>query len=210
MRVRSLSVAIACGILGALLASPPAWSAEQKPEQKITESNWEQHPRILEIRKLYNDIQSKLENKKLKYQEKNFAKLPRSCRGMYPLEYIGVATDHAGRVRMHVVAQRISHDDLLTTRNYYDEGGHLRFVYITNESPGFATIHNRIYLTDQGNVLWNVESEAKKLTFGHITRDSYEIRSLTTDGLLDEYRHKEVKCEPEEDAKQSGKARQAE
>lgn len=195
MRVR-LSIA-ACGILCALLVSGHAMPAQPKSEQEITESNWESHPQILEIRKLYNDIQSKLENKKLKYQEKNFTKLPRSCRGMYPLEYVGVATDHAGRVRMYVHAQRISHDDLLTTRNYYDESGHLRFVYRTDESTGFATIKNRIYLADQGTVLWDVESEAKRLTFGKITHSPSKIDDLTNAGLLEKFRRREVKCQQE-------------
>jgi len=194
MRVRALYIILTCTILGGLPAPSRAAPANPAPEQEITESNWEQHPKVVEIRKLYNDIQSRLESKKLKYQEKSFTKLPRSCRGMYPLDYIGIATDGTGRVRMHVVAQRISHDDLLTTRNYYDEGGHLRFVYRTNESPGFATIKNRVYLTEQGTVFWDVEAEGKKLTFGKITKAPSEIDDLTNADLLEEYRRREVKC----------------
>lgn len=197
MRVR-LSIATCC-FLCALLVSGHAMPAQPKTYQEITESNWENHPRIVEIRKLYNDIQSKLESKALKYQEKSFAKLPRSCRGTYPIEYFGVATDRANRVRMYIRAQRISHDDLLTRRSYYDEGGHLRFVYETNESAGFATIKKRIYLTDKGNVFWDVESEAKKLTFGkEVTSSPSEIYKVTNAGILENFRRTKVKCEPED------------
>ncbi len=210
MHARTSSFAIAaCGILATLLALPPALAEQPKPEQEITKDNWEHNPRIVEVRKLYNDIQSKLESKKLKYQKKDFSKLPRSCRGTYPLEYLAVATDHAGRVRMFIQAQRISHDDLLTTRMYYDEGGRARFVYKTNESPGFVTIENRIYLNEQGKVFWDVEKEAKKLTFGEITRDPSEIHEVTNKYILDNFKRTKVQCEPKESAEQPGRAGKA-
>ncbi len=202
MRIRKLSIAfVMCGIMGTLLASSLALAAPPEGEGEVTEQNWEHHPEILEIRKLYGDIQSKLESGKLKYQKKSFARLPRSCRGMYPREYLAIATDRAGRVRMYTAAQRISHDDLLTTRHYYDEGGHLRFVYRTNESSeGFATIHNRVYLNEQGKVFWDVESEAKQVKFGEITRDPAEIGEITSAGILDDYNKTKVECSREKDA----------
>jgi len=198
MQVRKVSAAIVGGaILCALLV--PAYAAEPpKPEPEITEKNWEQHPTIVEIRKLYNDIQSQLEHKKLKYQKKSFAKLPRACRGMYPTEYLAIATDRANRVRLDVTAQRISDDDLLTTRNYYDEDGRLRFVYRTDESSeGFATIHYRMYLTDQGKIFWDVKTEGKHVEFGEMTR-SREMMNLTTAGLLDGFMRIKVECDPED------------
>lgn len=207
MHVRTSSFAIAaCGIFAVLLASPAALAEQPKPEQEITKDNWEHDPAILGGRKLYNDIQSRLEGRKLKLRKKDFSKLPRSCRGMYPLEYLTVATDRAGRVRMFIEAQRISHDDLLTTRYYYDEGGLLRFIYKTNESPGFATIENRSYLNEQGKVFWDVKKEAKKLTFGEVTRDPSEIDEVTNKYILENFERTKVECEPEEDAQGAGKA----
>lgn len=200
MHVRKVSIAVVAGaVLCALLAPICAAAEPPKPEPEITEKNWEQHPKIVEIRKLYNDIESKLANKKLKYQKKNFAKLPRSCRGTYPTEYLAIATDRANRVRLDVRAQRISHDDLMTTRNYYDEDGHLRFVYRTEESPGFATVHYRMYLNEQGKMFWDVKTEAKKVKFGEMTR-SEEVMNLTTAGMLEGFGSVEVKCHPEDAA----------
>jgi hypothetical protein len=110
------------------------------------------------------------------------------------MEYLAVATDGEGRVRAYTTAQRISHDDLLTTRNYYDEKGRLRFVYMTNKSNEYATIENRVYLDEKGKVFWGVKTEAKKLTLGEITREPGMIRSTTNEGVLASFRSSEVKC----------------
>lgn len=191
-----------CGIVVSVLLSGAAFSllspnlaiSAEGMQPEITENNWEHHPGIMAIRKLYNDIQFKLENGELTLRKKDFATLPRSCRGTYPLEYLSVAVDKAGRARVYIVAQRISHDDLMTTRNYYDENGRLRFAYITNESEGFATIEHRVYLAASGEVLWDVRSEAGKFSFGEITSDSFEIRETTSKSALSEFDEAKVKC----------------
>ncbi len=200
MRIRTTSglFAILLGIAGATFPSARVFSAPPDSPPAITEQNWERHPGILEIRELYNDIQSGLQNKTLRYREKNYSRLPRSCRGTYPLEYVAVATDSARRVRAYIVAQRISHDDLLTTRKYYDQSGHLRFVYRTNESRGFATIENRVYLTGQGAIMWDVKSEGSKREFGEIARNPSEIGDLTTEGLLADFDSRKVGCADEQ------------
>jgi len=186
------------GFVGFLLPFNSVLSAEQISIQDLTKRNWEHHPKILEIRRLYNEIQSKLKKNEFKYQQKEFSKLPRSCRGTYPLEYIAVATDKGERVRLYTVAQRIAHDDLLTTENFYDESGRLRFVYMSNKSDELALIENRVYLDEQGKVFWDVKSEAKKLTFGEITLDPWMIRNATNEGVFEKFIRIEVKCENEQ------------
>jgi hypothetical protein len=169
-------------------------AAERKPAEEITPENWEHHPRIMEVRKLYNEIQSLLTQKKLKYQKKDYTVLPRSCRGTYPMEYLVLAEDTQGRVRLHTTAQRISHDDLLTTQYFYDPKGILRFAYITNKSSEYATIEYRVYLTDQGKVFWDTRTEAKKTTFGETTKDPWMVRVVTAAQARTDFNEAEVKC----------------
>src|SRR5438132_2336859 len=153
------------------------FAAGQATSQELTKINWEHHPRIVEIRKIYNEIQSKISRKQLRYQKKDYSVLPESCRGTYPMEYLAIASDGGERVRVYTTAQRISHGDLLTIHHYYDEKGRLRFALMTNKSAEFATIENRVYLDEKGKVFWDVKTEAKKVTFGEITQDPWMIKN---------------------------------
>lgn len=161
----------------------------------ITEQNWSRHPRIIEIRKIYEGIRAGLDNKSLTYVEKDFSKLPRDCRGTYPIEKLAVAYDKKGRVRLYIHAQRISHDDLQTDEYYYDQDGKLRFVFMTNKSDVYATIENRVYVSATGKVFWDVKKESKKITYGEITSDPYQIREFTNMGTKELVEKTKVKCE---------------
>lgn len=160
----------------------------------INAENWNHHPRILIIRKMYNEIRSGLNNKKLRYLEKDYSVLPRDCRGTYPIEKLAVAIDQQGRVRMYIQAQRISHDDLQTMEYYYDRNGRLRFVYMTNKSSIYATIENRVYISHNGKVFWDVTTEAGKKRFGEMTAEPAEIRSYDNKGTKDAVERAVVAC----------------
>jgi len=160
----------------------------------LTQENWKRHPRIVEIRSIYKKIRKAIEKKKLTYIEKNFSKLPRNCRGTYPIERVAVAYDSKGRVRLYVFAQRISHDDLQTTEYYYNQNGKLRFVFMSNKSQYYATIENRVYLNEDAEVFWDVEKELKKLTYGEVTSDPHQIREISTKGLKESVKQTKVKC----------------
>ncbi|MFA6902852.1 MAG: hypothetical protein WC236_07215 [Gallionellaceae bacterium] len=180
--------------VGSILPIGSSLATELPINSNITSSNWERHPHIVEIRNIYNEIQSKLEKKQLKYQKKDYTVLPESCRGTYPLEYLSLATDSKEHVRVYIMAQRISHGDLMTTQSYYDSEGRLRFVYMTNESPGMATIENRVYINVSGKVFWDVTTEAKKITFGEVTQDPWMIRETNNHEILDFFNSSVVKC----------------
>lgn len=197
MRTRTLHTIIACATLGALLAPAPSF-AEPAPEQAITEQNWEQHPKIVEVRKLYEEIQAMLKQKKLKVQDRNFLKAIAACdRVLYPIEFVRIAADKTGRARLFVYGRRISDNALLTTWEYYDEGGRLRFVDRTNQLPGFVPIEDRIYLTEQGRAFWDVTTEGKKTTFGEETREHLEADhfSLTSQEAMNGFQGQEVECD---------------
>lgn len=198
MRARTLHTIIACGILGTSLAPVPAFPAEPTPEQAITEKNWEQHPKIVEVRKLYEEVQSLLKQKKLKVRERNFLKAIAACNQVtYPIEFVRIATDDAGRVRLFAYGQRISDNALLTKWEYYDENGHLRFVDRTNQHAGWVPIEDRIYLTEQGRSFWDVSTEGKKNTFGDETREHYEKDrfELTSKEAMNVFEGQGVECE---------------
>ena len=171
-----------------------ALASDSSASQEVTSENWERHPRIVEIRKLYNSIQSMLTARTLKYQKKDYTKLPRSCRGTYPTEYLALATDAEGHVRLYIAAQRISHDDLLTTQYFYNDKGRLRFAYITNQSNEFATIAYRVYVDEQGKVFWDVRTEAKKTTFGEFSQDSAMVQVITAEQARAEFAEAVVNC----------------
>jgi hypothetical protein len=185
----SVFLMTACGV-----APWPGAAAGEVLSGAITPQNWQHHPRILEVRKLYDNIQSKLATKELKYQKKDYTVLPRSCRGTYPLEYLALAADADGRIRMYTRAHRISHDDLLTTRYYYDDKGRPRFSYVTNESDEFSTIEYRIYLDDQGNMFWDVRSEAKKMRFGEASEDLPTVEAFSAKQAATEFQEAKIKC----------------
>lgn len=174
MLIRLRHIILTCGLLCAALAPVSALSAAPGSEQKITEENWKRHPKIVEVRKLYSEIQSQLQHKKLSFYKKSYTRFSRECRGIYPVEYVGIAKDGLGRVRMFVFAQRISDEALLTIWQYYDKDGHLRFVDRTNQLAGFVPTEDRIYLTREGRAFWDVSTEGKKSTFGEETREHYE------------------------------------
>ncbi len=192
MRIRILVIFMLS--VGTSLPIDRALAAEQANPPGVTGTNWERHSRIIEIRTIYNEIQSKLARKQLKYETKDYTVLPESCRGTYPMEYLALATDSDGRVRVYTRAQRISHGDLLTTQYYYDNKGRLRFVYMTNKSNEYATIENRVYLDEQGKVFWDVKTEAAKTTFGEITEDPWIIKETTNQGKVAEFKNAEIKC----------------
>lgn len=185
----SVVLMTACGV-----APWPCMAAGDVLSEAITPQNWQHHPRILEVRKLYDNIQSKLATKELKYQKKDYTVLPRSCRGTYPLEYLALATDAEARIRMYTTAQRISHDDLLTTRYYYDDKGRARFSYVTNESDEFSTIEYRIYLDDHGNIFWDVRTEAKKMRFGEASEDLPTVEAFSAKQAATEFHGAKIKC----------------
>ncbi len=186
---------IAILVLSVSLSTTAAPGAEKTGLQEITEKNWERHPWTVEIRNIYKEIRTALDKKQLTYQEKDFTKLPRSCRGTYPLEKLALASDPKGSVRLYSTARRVSHDDLLTIERYYDGKGLLRFVYMKNGSEVYATIENRVYLDEKGKVLWDARTEAGKTTFGEIAdEDEWVVGIKSGAAARNEFVSTEVKC----------------
>jgi hypothetical protein len=186
---------IALLALSVSLLTTTALGAEKTGLPQITEKNWDRHPLVVEIRNIYKEIKAALDKKQLTYQEKDFTKLPRSCRGTYPLEKLALAADPKGNVRLYITARRISHGDLLTIERYYDGKGMLRFVYMKNSSDEYATIENRVYLNEKGRVFWDVKTEAGKTAFGEITDDDEWIVGIKSGAAArNEFVGTEVKC----------------
>lgn len=198
MGVRTLNIILACGILGVSLAPNAALSAPPSSKKPITKKNWKQHPRIVEVRKVYDEIQSLLKQKKLKIRERNFRTAIEACNQVtYPMEFVRIGTDDAGRVRLFVSGQRISDNALLTQWEYYDKSGHLRFVDRTEQLEGFVPIEDRIYLTDQGRVFWDLRTEGKKTTFGEEAHEPYgkDPFELTSSRAMNLFKVAGVECD---------------
>ena len=160
----------------------------------ITQFNWRNHHRIKKVREIYDKIQGMIDKKEIKVQKKDFTGLSRDCRGTYPLEYLELGVDAEGLVRIYTFAQRISHDDLETTKYYYSKEGVLRFVFVTVKSEELSDVSYRVYFDDSEKIIWDVKQEGKKLVYGEVSKDPTNVRMVTASRAIVEFREVEVKC----------------
>ncbi len=113
---------------------------------EVTKENWRQHPKIKEVRAIYQAVNAG--RKRLRMQKRSFE----YCEpGEDTLRVIG--TDAQGRVRFYQ-REGGSDDSSLKFEHYYDEAGRLRFVFITGGAVSGSKLEQRIYFDADGKRLW--------------------------------------------------------
>ena len=115
--------------------------------QTITAKNWQNHPKILEIRAIYNAVNTLVKHKKLKLEIQNFDYCP-----TWDLER-SKYTDARGVVRRYVKAGG-SEDSAVTLEHTYDAQGHLRFVLVKAGAVNDTSLELRFYFDAAGKRLW--------------------------------------------------------
>ena len=115
--------------------------------QAITAKNWQNHPKILEVRAIYGFVNSLLVHKKLKLETKNLDDCSYwdSMREKY--------TDAKGVVRRYIKSGGSS-DSAVTLEHTYDVRGRLRFVLVKAGAVNDTSLELRFYFDAAGKRLW--------------------------------------------------------
>jgi hypothetical protein len=115
---------------------------------EVTKDNWQQHPKIKEVRGVYQAVKAGMGRKSLTVKRRSFE----YCEpGEDTLRVIG--TDAQGRVRFYQT-EGGSDDSSLKFEHYYDEAGRLRFVFITGGAVSGSKLEQRIYFDADGKRIW--------------------------------------------------------
>ena len=120
-------------------------------EIPINKTNWLNHPKIQEIRNIYNQIESRITNNTLVKSEKSLESEEPSV----PTSKI-IYVDNLGTVRKYVESAG-SDDSALTSNYYYDHAGRLRFVFITGGAVNGSQLEHRIYFDTRGKRIWEIQ-----------------------------------------------------
>jgi hypothetical protein len=143
-----LSLALAA-IAFLQLAIPAASS------QEITRENWQQHPQIEAVRTVVEAVEAGLKKGVYKVSKREFE----YCEPYQDTVRL-MATERSGRVR-RFERQAGSEDSSLTWKHYYDEGGRLRFVFITGGATNGSELEHRIYFDEAGKRIWEEQKYVK-------------------------------------------------
>ena len=113
---------------------------------EITKANWRQHPKIREVRGIYQAVNSGRRRLRIKKRSFEYCEPHEDT-----LRVIG--TDAQGRVRLYQ-REGGSEDSSLKFEHYYDEAGRLRFVLITGGAVSGSKLEQRIYFDADGKRIW--------------------------------------------------------
>jgi hypothetical protein len=132
----------------ALVVTKPSGSLTQEADGEITKANWQQHPKIKQVRAIVQSVNAGMSGKALTVRNRAFE----YCE---PYEDTArtIATDSKGRVRFYG-NEGGSDDSSLKWEHYYDEAGRLRFVFITGGAVNGSKLEHRIYFDENGKRLW--------------------------------------------------------
>lgn len=124
-------------------------------QEKITASNWQRHPKIIQVRAIVDSINAGISKGVFKISKREFE----YCES-YEDTLRKMAIDSKGVVRRYE-NQAGSDDSALTWQHYYDELGRLRFVFISGGAANGAQLEHRIYFDESGKRLWEEHKYVK-------------------------------------------------
>ncbi len=131
----------------------PGFSLQDGGE--ITKANWQQHPKIKAIRAIVQSMKTGMSRKSFTVKKRVFE----YCEPYEDTERM-IATDSRGRARFYQNAGG-SDDSSLKWEHYYDEAGHLRFVFITGGAVNGSELEHRIYFDEAGKRIWEEQTYKK-------------------------------------------------
>jgi hypothetical protein len=121
----------------------------------INESNWSDHPQIVEVRNIYKEIEGKMAVNEFTINTKEAEYSP----GVPTLKILYTDKNKAPRKYYYEAG---SDDSSLDFSFYYDSIGKLRFVFISGGAVNGSVLEHRIYFDETGKRIW----EAQKYTSG--------------------------------------------
>jgi hypothetical protein len=120
-------------------------------DECITSKNWDNHPKIVEIRKIYRSVRKAIDRKQLQRHVREFE----YCEP-YEDTLRVLHVDHQGTVRNYYFSG--GSDDSAVQRDlYYDENGRLRFAFIQAAAINGTRIEHRVYFSADGKKLWEIQ-----------------------------------------------------
>lgn len=117
---------------------------------QITEKNWMNHPDIVTIRKIYNDVESGVKSKTLKSR-----KIKMSCKGS-PFVNPVVYEDSSNNIKKYGFSIG-SDDSNSSVSSYYDKSNNLRFMFEIVNSVNGTQREIRTYFDESGKTLYQDE-----------------------------------------------------
>jgi len=132
-----------------------SFGASAMQEEKITASNWQRHPKIIQVRAIVDSINAGIRKGAFKISQREFE----YCES-YEDTIRKMAVDSKGVVRRYENAGG-SEDSALTWQHYYDQLGRLRFVFISGGAANGAQLEHRIYFDESGKRLWEEQKYVK-------------------------------------------------
>ena len=145
--------ALWCLVLTGMLCV--TFGARAMQDEKITASNWQRHPKIVQIRAIVDAINVDLKKRAFKVSTREFE----YCEP-YEDTLRKMAVDGKGIVRQYE-KQGGSEDSALTWKHYYDEAGRLRFVFISGGAANGSQLEHRIYFDEGGVRIWEDQKYVK-------------------------------------------------
>ncbi|MDH3975802.1 MAG: hypothetical protein OEV42_16130 [Deltaproteobacteria bacterium] len=115
---------------------------------EINKENWINHPEIIKVRNLYNEIESAIKSKSYKAESQN-------CE-LYGGSFVILGTiyrDKNSKVRKYVL-EGGSGDSAGEAWYYYDEHGVPRFSFLQRRAANGTELEKRIYFDEKGRHIY--------------------------------------------------------
>ena len=135
---------------------------------EINESNWLNHPKIVEVREIYNEVEAEIRYKNVIEQKKIFEysePYAPTLKVIYfnKFNIVRKYTEEAG-----------SDDSALEFNYYYDHKQILRFVFIKGGTVNGSILEHRIYFDSNGKKIWEIQKyiEGPGYTFPEVWPES--------------------------------------
>jgi hypothetical protein len=172
MRAPAILAAVAVSFLvGALShAEPPA------APPPVSEANWHDHPRVVEVRELVAAVDDDLQKKRLTGKSKDTP-----CAGL--MSTVTVHSDTSGKVR-RLVASAGSGDSSYTLTATYDTQGVVRFVLIQAGAVSDSTLEQRFWFDADAARLWSREdARGPGWTWWRPTKKTWELLKRPSEAM---------------------------
>lgn len=137
-----------------ILDSKDDTTANANDSSEITESNWLNHPKIKEIRGIYNVIQNSITTNEFKSETKEIKlETPK-------FKAITKFSDSNNIIRKYI-KQGGSEDSAHSVSYYFSTSKKLRFVLLSVRATNGTNLEYRLYYDEQGNKIWENKSLIK-------------------------------------------------
>ena len=129
-----------------LLSTMVVISASAQSEDEINDKNWQNHPKIIAIRRIVNSANAEVRSGAFKTEH-------RICEEGW-FSRLRIARDSKASVRWYQHYQE-GEDSSWDNNFYYDSAGHLRFVLMTSYAANSTREQHRAYFNESGDLIYH-------------------------------------------------------